>query len=46
MNSWMEMDMEKKLTLSHALCEEYRDPEAYLEQGANVLRGFFLVSGW
>lgn len=36
----------KDLTISNALREQYRDPEAYLEQVGNVLFGLFRLLGW
>lgn len=34
------------ITFSNALREQFRDPEAYLEQVGNVLFGLFRVLGW
>lgn len=36
----------KDITFSNALREQFRDPEAYLEQVGNVLFGLFRVLGW
>jgi len=36
----------KDLTISNALREQFRDPEAYLEQVGNVLFGLFRLLGW
>src|SRR5690554_2927120 len=34
------------ITFSNALREQFRDPEAYLEQVGNVIFGLFRVLGW
>ena len=36
----------KDITFRNALREQFRDPEAYLEQVGNVLFGLFRVLGW